>query len=218
MRRMLGVRCRGVLWRQLSATDVDALPGRVRLVRPTEHVAMIPTARLSTREEWLAGLSRNRRKNLRKVFRAVESDPDLEVTVGPGLHADPVAVAEVLRHNENKYSHRFCPLPQATGYLAALLDRPDVLALRYTDRTSGAPLAVVTLLDHPSWPLARHWSALPVERGGRPGLYFHYYGAAVGWAMAAGRSGVVVGKGKPELKRSMGARLVDQYAAAVPVR
>jgi predicted N-acyltransferase len=207
-----------VLWRQLSAADVRALPGRLRLVRPTEQVALLPVAGLSTRDDWLAGLSRNRRKNLRKVFRAVEADPDLEITVGPGHDADPVAVAEVLRHNETKYRHRFGPLPQATGYLAVLLDRPDVLAFRYTDRTTRELLAVVTLFDHPEWPLARHWSAMPVERGGRPGLYFHYYGAALAWAIAAGKQGVVVGKGMPELKESLGARLVEQYVAAVPVR
>jgi hypothetical protein len=218
MRRMLGARCRGVLWRQLSTADVAALPGRVRLVRPTEQVATMHTAGLSTREEWLATLAGKRRRNLRTVFRSVESDPDLEVTVGPGRHADPVAVAEVLRHNEHKYSHRFGPLPQATGYLAVLLDRPDVLVFRYTDRTSGALLAVATLLDHPSWPLGRYWSAVPVERGGRPGLYFHHYGALITWAMVADRKGVVVGKGRPELKASLGARLVEQYAAAVPVR
>lgn len=217
MRRELGIGMRGVLWRHLSEPDLRALPGRLRLVRPTEPLALIPTGDWENPDEWLATLSRNRRKNLRKISRLISADPSVEVTVGPAADLDPVEVAALLRHNERKYSGLLGSLPQHAGYLAALFGQPDVITIRYRDRACGTLLAVVSILDHPTRPVTRHWSALPVEDGGRPQLYFHYYVVAVTWAMCTGRPALVVGKGKPELKQTLGARLLPQVAAAVPV-
>jgi hypothetical protein len=92
-----------------------------------------------------------------------------------------------------------------------------VLTIRYLDRRCGRLLALASILDHPRQPVTRHWSALPVEQGGHPQLYFHYYTVAVSWALRTGRPFLAVGKGKPELKATMAADLVPQFAAAVPL-
>jgi hypothetical protein len=217
MRREFGPGMRGALIRSLGEADLPALAGRVRLVRPTEELGQITTAGWREPEDWLATLSKNRRKDLRKICRRIDADPTIEVIVGPGTDADPFAVAALLRHNERKYRHPLSPLPQHTGYLAELFRQPDVVVIRYHARPSGELLGVGSILDHPRRPVGRHWSALPVEQGGRSRLYFHCYTAMVSWAVRTGRPYLLVGKTLPEVKRSMGAELVPQFAAAVPV-
>lgn len=217
MRRELGLRCRGALFRQIGADVVDQLR-RPRLMRPTEPLARLPLQGWRTREDWTATLARKRRQNLRKIFRVIDEDPSVEVAVEPGVAADPVDVADVLRHNERKYQGRMLTsLPQSIGYLDALLRQPDVSVGTYRDRDRGQLLALVTILDHPQWPVTRHWSQIPLDRSDRPNLYLHHYGLVVSWALRNGKQGLLVGKGKPDLKMTLGAELVPQFAAAVPV-
>jgi hypothetical protein len=219
MRRELGFGLRAVLVRQVSEAGVPPLTGRFRLVRKTEDIAVIDTVDFGGPEDWLATLAKKRRHNLRKIFAAVRDDPTLDAEVRPGHDVDPVALAELLRHNARKYHDvPIVPLPQFTGYLTELLRQPDVFVLRYRDRLSDRLIAAALLFDHPRWPVVRAWSALPVESGGRPDLYFHFYGETVRWAVESGRQGVIMGKGLADTKKSLGARLVPQYAAAIPVR
>jgi len=216
MRRELGRSCRGALLRQLSETTVADLRTSRRMVRPTEAVAVIDTTGWRTLEDWTATLARKRRQNLRKVYRVVDDAPGVEVSVVPGGTADPVAVAAVLQHNERKYrTGLLSPLPQTTAYLAALLSQPDVYLGRYVDRETGRLLAVVSILDHPQWPVTRHWSAVPWETGVRPNLYLHHYGTVLSWSISKGRRGVIVGKGMATLKQSLGAEPLAQYAAVI---
>lgn len=171
-----------------------------------------------SRQEWIAARSKSRRSNLRKVFRTLEGDATLRIRVGPGHEHDHVEVARLLRHNHRKYgTGPFAPLPHFTGYLERLLRQPDALTVSYADSVSGDLLGLLLVLDHDDWPAVWTWSALPVELGGRPDLYFHWYGAMVSWAIGAGRRGFVVGKGMPDLKRSLGATLLPQFAVAAPV-
>ncbi len=215
MRRTLGVGCAGALLRQLTAAEVAEVDPWRRLARPTEALAVLPTAPWSTVAEWVTAMKRKRRHNMRQIIRAVERDPHIEVTLVPGATLDPVEVATVLRHNERKYAGRLAPLPQGTGYLAALLRQPDVLVGAYRDRESGALEAFISILDHPQWPITRHWSAVPTTRPDRPNLYLYHYCMLVNLAQRGGKEGVIVGRGKPELKGSLGAELVPQYAVAV---
>lgn len=213
MRRELGLGCRGALLRQLTGVEAAAVGG---WLRQTESLAVLPTARWGSAQDWRASLKRKRRHNLKQIARAIAAEPAVEVEVVPAATLDPCEVAAVLRHNERKYRGPVAPLPQTTGYLAALLRQQDVLAGCYR-RRSGELLALVTILDHPRWPVTRHWSALPAVRAEWPelNLYLDHYAMVVEWAIGAGREGVVVGRGKPELKRSLGADLVPQFAAAV---
>ena len=217
MRAELGPGFGGMLLRQVGEEGRTAASGRFRLVRRTEDIAVLDVSAFGSRDDWMNSLARKRKQNLRKIFRTFDADPSVEVGCVPGKEADPVAVAEVLRCNEHK--HRdvpIVPLPHFTGYLTALLRQPDVRVIEYHDTRTGRLLALATLLDHPTRPIARHWGALQPENGGRPNLYFHFYGEAVRWAVANGRPSVVFGKKMAEMKASLGARLVPQYAAAVP--
>lgn len=218
MRRTLGRGLRGLLLRQVPESGLSTVDGRFRLVRETESVAVLRTDIFGDRQDWMATLARKRRQNLRKIFGTVEEDETLDVRVMPGTAVDPAEVAELIRHNEIK--HRdvpIVPLPQFVGYLERLLRQPDVSVLRYVDRGSGRLLAIATIMDDPEWPVMRTWSALPVEEGGRPNLYFHFYGESVRWSIETGKRGVILGKKMSETKRTLGAELVPQYAAAVPL-
>jgi hypothetical protein len=218
IRAELGPGCRGMLVRQVGEAGLDAVGGRFRLVRRTEDIAVLDVTAFGSRDDWMHSLARKRKQNLRKIFRVFDADPAVEVRWLPGKEADPVAIAEMLRLNERKHHDvPIVPLPYFTGYLTALLRQPDVTVAEYRDPRTGRLLAVASVLDHPELPVARHWGALGPERGGRPDLYFHFYGEAVRWAIANGRPSVVFGKKMPEMKVTLGARLIPQYAAAVPI-
>ena len=217
MRREIGIGMRGVLLRQLGADQVAEVSGRLRVVRRTEDVSLLDTARFGSRDEWLATLAKKRRHNLRTIFRTIDNDPSIEVN---DLGANPAEVANLLRHNDVKYRTAAVlppPPPTSVGYLERLLGQPEVRTTSYRDRTSGALLGVGLVLDHPDWPIWRSWSTLPIERGGRQNLYFHFYGELVRWAIETGKHGVMIGKGLPSLKKTLGAAQVPQYAAAIPV-
>lgn len=218
MRRELGLACRGLLLRQLAEDDLPAVRRKLALVRPTAANGVIGVDGFRSREDWTATLARKRRQDLRKIFKLYDEDPSIELHVGSGAGIDPVAFTSVVRHNELKYRRRLTPPPEPTAYFAALLRQPDVVVITYTDRDNGNLVGVLTILDHPQWPIARNWSAVPVELGGRPKLYFHWYGLAVRWAIEHGRRGLVLGRGKPELKQTLGAIMEPQYAALLPIR
>jgi hypothetical protein len=207
MRRELGRGCAGVLVRQ--AGDPAGLGARWS--RPTEPLWTITLDGLRDREDWLRTLGKKRRSNLRAVTRQFEAS-SVEATTGAG---DPVAATELLRLNAAKYGSRLLPpAPQLTAHLTALLRRPDVVVLRYTDRDTGALLGVGTIFDHPRWPLWRHWSMVPVGDGGARNLYFHHFGRLVEWALTHGKRGIVLGKGNGAVKASLGGHAAEQFVVA----
>lgn len=202
------------LLRQLDDTELPQLNGP-KLVRDTEPVAVLRTDVFANREEWLAGLGKNRRASLRKIFRTFENDPDIVLSTEPGTEADPARIAELMRFNAIKHADApITPLPLHGSYLAELLAQPDVLLLRYAARNTGTLLGAGIVLDHPQWPVFRAWSARPNELGGPPHLYFAHYGALVGWAIESGKQGLILGKAMTEVKTSLGARLRTQHAVA----
>jgi hypothetical protein len=211
MRRELGLGCGGALLRQLTEAEV-ATVGRC-VSRPTESLAVLRTN--APADEWVTAMKRNRRHNMRQIIRAVDRDERLTVSMVPGASVDPLEVATVLRHNEQKYAGRLAPLPQTTGYLTALLRQPDVLVGTYRDRETDALEAFISVLDHPQWPITRHWSAVPSTRPDRLNLYMYHFRLLVEHAHQTGKAGVIIGRGKPALKQSLGADLIPQYAAAI---
>ncbi|WP_414940519.1 GNAT family N-acetyltransferase [Amycolatopsis sp. cmx-11-51] len=216
MRAELGSGLRGMLIRQVGESGVDSVRGGLKVVRRTEDVAVLDVSPFSSRDDWMYSLARKRKQNLRKIFRTIEADPSIGVRILSGDGADPVGIAELLRYNGTKHHDvPIVPLPAFVGYVSALLRQPDVRVVEYRESATGRLLAIATILDHPTRPIARHWAALPTELGGRPNLYFHFYGEAVRWAVEAGRHEVVFGKKMSEVKSSLGARLVPQYAAAL---
>lgn len=219
MRRELGIGLRGMLLRQLAEPEVSEVDGRFRKVRRIEPVAVLDTVSHRAHDDWLATLARKRRWELRKIDRLLGANPAIEVRVRTGAEEDPPALARLLRHNSDKHQDvPILPLPQFGATIAMLLAEPDVRTVDYHDPVTGRRLAVALVFDHPAWPIFRAWSALPVEDGGARDLYLHVYGELARWSIAAGKRGVMVGKGMSKLKASLGARLVPQFAAAVPVR
>ncbi|WP_132318023.1 hypothetical protein [Kribbella turkmenica] len=218
MRRSLGLGCQATLLRQLVDSEFEALGRRRLLSRPTEPLAVLHTTGWSSVEKWRAGLSRKRRYKLRQTERALSEGSAVEVALVPGASLEVAETVALLRHNERKYGGGpFSPLPQSTGYLAELLRQPDVLAICYRDRSTGVLLAIGTVFDHRDRPVLRHYSALPIVRARFPdlNLYTNLYQLLVGWAIEASKEQVIIGKGMLDIKQSLGAELLPQYAAVV---
>jgi hypothetical protein len=217
MRRELGIGCRGMLLRQLQEVELPEVAGRFRRVRAIEPIGVLDTAGHRGDEDWLATLAKKRRWELRKISRSVAENPAIAVRTLTGADEDLPGLNRLLRHNSDKHQHvPIVALPYFGPTLAALLREPDVHTVDYHDPGTGRRLAAALVLDHPEWPVFRAWSALPVEEGGVRDLYLHVYGELTRWSIAAGKQGVVVGKGMSKLKASLGCRLVPQFAAAVP--
>ncbi|MFC4118838.1 hypothetical protein [Nonomuraea zeae] len=216
LRRVTGPGWRGVVWREVSPGEPAQLPGLLKARLPTA-----PLARLATPwpgiDAWYAGLDRARRDSLKRRARSLSADPGLSIGVGPARELVTGAEAAALRaENDLKHRARLLPLaPLPLPYLDALVAGDEVIAIAYRDgerRLIGLSL----ILDHPAWPICLSWGALPPEHGGRKHLYFDGYVRMVEWAIGAGKSGLVLGKGQAEVKRSLGADLVASSALAVP--
>ena len=212
-RRELGRAASAVLWRQVGDDDLSSLPRRA-LTRRTEPLAVLDTP-FSDAASWLKGLRRGRRHDLRRIFRGVAADSDLDVRVG--VAADVVDANDLVRLGRLNYDKHGGPAAErysgtrAVAWTQAALDRRDVSAVTYRER-SGRLLGVGVILDHPRQPLWLNWGAEPVDQGGRRHLYFDLFGRLVELMVAQGRQAVVLGKGMAELKADLGARLVPQYA------
>jgi hypothetical protein len=216
IRRELGPGWRGVVWREVSPGEPAQLPGAVKVPLPTAPLAKLATP-WHDLDAWYATLDRARRDSLRRRARGFSADPGLSVAVGPARELVTGAEAGALRA-ENDLKHRarlfpLAPLPQP--YLDALVGGDEVMAVAYRD--DGRLIGLSLILDHPAWPICLSWGALPPETGGRKHLYFDGYVRMVEWAVATGRSGLVLGKGQAEVKRSLGAELVPSSALAVPL-
>jgi hypothetical protein len=96
----------------------------------------------------------------------------------------------------------------AFPYVEALLRRRDVVAVTYRDVRDRLQ-AVGLVIDHPEWPLYWRWGALPIRHA-----YFDAYTRVLEWAIASGRRGLILGKGKSHLKAALGAELIPSYAVA----
>ncbi|MDA0638414.1 hypothetical protein OUY22_33835 [Nonomuraea sp. MCN248] len=215
IRRELGPGWRAVVWREVSPGEPAQLPGAVKLTLPTAPLAKLATPWRDL-DGWYATIDRARRDSLKRRARGFAADPELSVAVGPARELVTGAEAAALRA-ENDLKHRarlfpLAPLPQP--YLDALVGGDEVMAIAYRD--GGRLIGLSLILDHLAWPICLSWGALPPETGGRKHLYFDGYVRMVEWAIAAGRAGLVFGKGQADVKRSLGADLVPSSALAVP--
>ncbi|MET7459963.1 hypothetical protein [Nonomuraea sp. NPDC005501] len=217
VRRELGAGWRSFVWREVSPGEPALLPGRVRVNLPTEPLARLATPRTGI-DDWYARLDRARRDSLRRRARGFSADPGLSVQVGPARELVTGSEAAALRaENDLKHRNRLFPLaPLPLPYLEALVGGDEVVAIAYRDG-GGRLLGLSLILDHPRWPVCLSWGALPPEDGGRKHLYFDGYVRMVEWAIGAGKTGLVLGKGQAEAKRDLGAELVPSSALAVPL-
>ncbi|MCP2254029.1 hypothetical protein LY13_002793 [Prauserella aidingensis] len=215
--RRLGAGLAGLFYRGVGSDLLPELIGRGRIHRRTDPSAVLDNT-FSSVDEWLASLSKSRRAGLRRQHRRAEADPALVVRGGPGrTDIDAAAVAGLL----NDHRARF-PTPAgdtrspiAAPYVEAFVRRPDVHTLTYHD-TDGRLLALNTLLDHHDVVVKQHWAALPPEEGGRQGLYFDAYVRAVRWCIAHGRPRISSGRGKLDVKTSLGFTPRDVHGVIAP--
>lgn len=217
LRRNLGPGFLGVVYRSVDPTVKSLVDGRGRLTRPIEATAVLPNSWPDV-EGWLASLSKERRKSIKRYARVIDQDPALRVERGPAREdLDPSELAALLNgHNERlgvpAFAHR---TKMAAAYLGALVRRQDVHTLTYRD-ARGRLLAFNTFLDHPETPVLHHWAARPVSDGGRYNLYFDCYFRGVRHMIEHGRAELSAGRGLSAVKASLGFELRPMSLVVVP--
>ncbi|GAA1232161.1 GNAT family N-acetyltransferase [Prauserella halophila] len=215
--RRLGPGLAGVFYRGVGPDLLPVLSGRGRVRRRTDSAAVLDNTFADT-DEWLASLSKSRRANLRRQHRRTDADPSLRIRGGPGrADADPEAMADLLNEHRARFPAQTGDTrsPIAAPYLEAFVRRPDVHTLTYHD-TDGRLLALNTLLDHRDVVVKQHWAALAPDDGGRQGLYFDAYMRAVRWCVAHRRPRISAGRGKLDVKTSLGFTPRDVYGVIAP--
>ncbi|HEX6361136.1 GNAT family N-acetyltransferase [Actinophytocola sp.] len=214
LRTRLGPGLVGMIYRNVPASLSPLVSGTGRVVRPVTPAASVLENRWGSAEEWLASLSRNRRKNVRRVDRLVAEDPSLVVRFGPGRSdVDAVALAGMLRTHRARFGRqRFDPRsPVGGAYLAAFLRRPDVHTLTYAD-ADGHVHAFSTYLDHPVSPVLQFWATI----GDRSHLYFDCHARAIRHVIATGRRELFAGRGMFTQKESLGFGARPMCVVGVP--
>lgn len=215
--RCLGVGLLGVLYRALGRELAGIVGGRGRLVREVDAVAVLPND-FSCPDEWIASLSKSRRSSLRRQQRALESSPDLVVRGAAAREdLDGAQIARLInRHRADRGKAVLDTRSPVSGaYLESFLRRPDVHTLTYHD-AEGRLLAVNTLLDHADSVIKQHWAALPVAEGGRKHLFFDSYQRAVRHLLRRDAAELSAGRGRHDVKCSLGFRTRPVYGVAVP--
>jgi uncharacterized protein len=218
LRRHLGAGLLGLVYRNVTADAAVDLAGPGRLTREVDPPAALLRNRWDTTEAWLADQSRNRRKNVRKLDRALAADPTLRVTGGPGrTDLDAAELARLLRTHRARHPRgRLDPrTPTSAAYLDLLVRRPDVHTLTYTG-ADGRLIAFCTLVDHPHTPLLQFWASRALDGGGRPHLYFDCHARAIRYVIRHGQPGLAAGRGYFAEKRSLGFSAQRQWLVAVP--
>ncbi|MDR8414765.1 GNAT family N-acetyltransferase [Nonomuraea sp. 3-1Str] len=214
-RRHLGWGLAGVVYRMVTDPCVPLVARRGALTRESPGSTVMPL-RWSSVEGWLGSLSKNRRKSLRRQIATVAGAADLTVLEGGGqTDLDPVEMAELNRRHTARLATRLDPrAPLPAAYFASLLRRDDVRVISY--REGKRLLAFALVYDHPTSPVSGPWAALRPEEGGRKDLYFDTHVRIVRQAMEAGVKQVLFGRGRVDVKQSMGFEYVPMSVVAVP--
>lgn len=220
LRRRFGRRVRGMMLRQVGE---DWLPVALRwpaVVRQGGPIAVLRN-RFASFDDYLASLSRGRRKSLRQLTRNLDADPDLRVSYTPrGDEPAPLTadqVCDLVNRVVDRHHHRwwlrkrYMRLELARAKLA----HPRVGRLTYHDR-AGRLLAYATIWDHPTMPVLGAWGAPSVAEGGRKGLWFHCESVLVRWCIDSGKAGMIAGQGNAEDKRRLGYQLQPQWTVLLP--
>lgn len=215
VRAHLGLGCLGVIYRDVPLGSVPVVSGRGRVVKAVggNALASLP----SSFEEWLNSLRRTRRQGLRKQAAALETGPDIiiEYPAAPDSLDGPTCAALLKQHNES-YAERMDPrAPVSAAYLATFVRRPDVRIITYRDRKARL-LAFGTLIDHPRTPVLGWWAKLDVDQGGRAHLYFDSVMRHVRYVISQGRPELSAGRGKLDVKATLGFGEVPLRGVVVP--
>lgn len=220
LRREYGARVRAVMFRQVDREWLPAVLQWPAVVREGSPIAVFRN-RFDSFDGYLAGLSTNRRRSLRKLIRRIDADPQVRVSfTGRGDPPEPVDIAtlcglhdQVLDRHHHRWWLRRRRLP--SGLVAAQLADPGVHRVTYHG-SAGRLLAFTLVWDHPTLPIAGAWGGLAPHAGGRDGLWFHVLALLIRWCVETGRTGIRLGQGSPGEKRRMGCELGRQWAVLIP--
>lgn len=215
--RVAGIGCAGLLYRSVPPDALSLLMGRGRVVRPSMGTAVLDNT-FANGADWIASLPRSRRHSIRGQVRKVAADAGLVVRFETARDdLDGAELAELVnRHRDRLGRPKFdSRSPVSAQYLHELVRRPDVRTLTYHD-ADGELLAFADLLDHPDVPLYQHWAALAPEEGGRKHLYFDSYARMIAQVVSDGRKALAAGRGRLELKASLGLSTRPLWAVGVP--
>ncbi|GAA3545585.1 GNAT family N-acetyltransferase [Nonomuraea rosea] len=215
-RRHLGWGLAGVLYRMVAEPHLPSVARRGAIVRPSPGATVMPLP-WSSGQEWIGSLSRNRRSTLRRQIRRIAEADDLVVTEGRArTDLDPAELAELNRRHTARLAARFDPrAPLPAAYFARLLGRTDVTVISYHS-SARRLLAFAIVYEHPVAPAYGPWAALQPEEGGRKDLYFDSYARIVGRATENGAKQLLGGRGRVEVKQSLGFTYVPMSVVAVP--
>jgi hypothetical protein len=203
--RRLGWRYLAIAYRQVGPAELGVLGGGGRLRLGTSPATLLEN-RWGSMDEYFAGLPRNRRKLLRRRYRALSADPELAIAIA----ADGVAGAEASRLAYlTLRRHKRRPAVPPAGYFDALADQDGALFLSYRER--GRLLAFVLAFDDGATLHCSIWGSLDPHGDGRPHLYFDYYLRFVQHMIELRRDSIRFGKGVAEIKQRYGCALVPQH-------
>jgi hypothetical protein len=213
--RLLGWGLAGVLYRMVDVPQLSLVARRGAITRDSPGSTFL---RLTwpTTEGWISSLSKNRRKTLRRQITAIAQAGDLEVREGSKRDdLDPAEMAELNRVHTARLAARFDPRPPLPpAYFGSLLPRDDVSVISY--HSAQRLLAFGIVYEHPTAPVSGPWAALRPEEGGRKDLYFDVHARIVRRAIDAGGQRVLFGRGRVEIKTSLGFEYVPLKLVAVP--
>ena len=203
--RFVGPGCLGLIYQSVRPDRLAQLSGFGRYVRPgIPDSAMDNT--FGSAQDWLDGLGRKRRSQLRGQFRRVDEDEDLVAVAAPArTDVDGAELAALLyRHRERRGRFHFDGRSPASGtYLTALVAHSEVHTLTYRDQ-AGRLLAFFTGLLGARTLIGQHWAIRDRDDGGKPDLYFAMYRHAVQLMIEGGYATLSMGRGLPELKERLG--------------
>ncbi len=216
----LGVATLGVFYRSVDTDLARALGGRGRIVRQVDTVSVLHNT-FTSREDWLAGLSKSRRMSVKRALKEVEGwvgRGQVVVELGPArTDLDGGEVADLI--NRHRLERGIPALdvrsPLLSSYFHSFVRRSDVITLTYRDSEERL-LAVNTLLDHPQCLVKQHWAARSVAEGGLRNLLFDAYARAVDQLVGKGVAELSAGRRPHDLKRTLGFAGKPVYGVVVP--
>jgi Acetyltransferase (GNAT) domain len=211
--RRLGWPCLAVAYRQVGPAELGVLNGGPRLRLGTQPTALLAN-RWSSMDEYFASLPHGRRKLLRRRYRSLSADPELEISITTiadsgisGAEASRLAAMTLRRHQRR-------PVAPPAGYFDALAGHDGALFLSYRER--GRLLAFLLAFDDGAVLRCSMWGSLDPHGEGRPHLYFDYYLRLVQHMIELHRGMVGFGKGLHQIKQRYGCALVPQHVILAP--
>lgn len=215
-----GRRLLGVCYRQVSAQDLPHVASGASVVRPGRPIAVFDNT-FADSGEYLASLSKQRRKGVRRFMRDVEArgvDFSFTETGGDRVEVDVVDAcalqASVVERNHSArwLRKRFL----GREYARALLTSPGVARMTYHD-PRGQLTAYSLIWRHSRRPAGACWGMRAVDEGGVKNLWFHHLAAQALWCVNTGREQFLSGQGTLDLKREFGFVGVPQWAVLKPL-